>query len=103
MCVLKITIFCWLSLLGTSSGETSSSIEQENYFRSLVAVTPNSMRSYQSSYSDSLTSLDSLMMVGSNELTIPETPEPLRKSTFNRATGLSNTRASGGAKSKSKL
>ncbi|XP_052823707.1 myotubularin-related protein 13 isoform X6 [Octopus bimaculoides] len=88
------------TVTGTSSGETSSSIEQENYFRSLVAVTPNSMRSYQSSYSDSLTSLDSLMMVGSNEITIPETPEPLRKSTFNRTAGLSNTRASGGAKSK---
>lgn len=85
---------------GTSTGETSASIEQENYFRSLVAATPNSMRTYQSSYSDSLTSLDSLMMVGNSELTIPETPEPLRKTTFSRAPGLSSIRTSANAKSK---
>ncbi|XP_041365406.1 myotubularin-related protein 13-like [Gigantopelta aegis] len=62
---------------GTSSGEASSSIEQEKYFMLLVAATPSSSRSHNSaSYSDSLTSLNSLMMVGgSDSLNIPETPD----------------------------
>ncbi|XP_050410421.1 myotubularin-related protein 13 isoform X2 [Patella vulgata] len=65
---------------GTSSGETSSSIEQEKYFMAVVAATPNNARSYHPSYSDSLTSLDSLMMVGlMDPLNIPETPDVLRR------------------------
>nr|KAG5695682.1 hypothetical protein BaRGS_022359 [Batillaria attramentaria] len=50
---------------GASSGEASSSIEQEKYFLLLVAATPISNRNtYTAQCSDSLTSLDSLMMVG---------------------------------------
>lgn len=49
----------------------------------LVAATPNSNRngSYKTSFSDSLDSLDSLMMSGATgeSLAIPETPDPLRR------------------------
>ena len=67
---------------GTSSGEASSSIEQEKYFKLLVAATPISNRNtYSTQGSDSLTSLDSLMMVGLGDtLRIPDTPEQLRRS-----------------------
>ncbi|CAG2192244.1 MTMR5_13 [Mytilus edulis] len=60
---------------GTAGSETSSSIEQERYFSSLVSATPNSER-YRGSCSDSLTSLDSLMMAGIN---VPETPDMNRR------------------------
>ncbi|XP_060586000.1 myotubularin-related protein 5-like, partial [Ruditapes philippinarum] len=67
----------------TTSGETTSSVEQEKYFKVLVAATPNSARtgSYKTSFSDSLDSLDSLMMSGATgeSLAIPETPDPLRR------------------------
>ncbi|XP_053384706.1 myotubularin-related protein 13-like isoform X1 [Mercenaria mercenaria] len=67
----------------TTSGETTSSLEQEKYFSVLVAATPNSTRtgSYKTSFSDSLDSLDSLMMSGATgeSLAIPETPDPLRR------------------------
>lgn len=80
---------------GTSSGETSSSLEQEKYFSALVAATPSSNRSYHSSYSDSLTSLDSLMMVGTDTLTIPETPDPLRRSIFSKGSTANRGSTSG--------
>ncbi|XP_076471850.1 myotubularin-related protein 13-like isoform X2 [Babylonia areolata] len=66
---------------GTSSGEASSSLEQQKYFKQLVAATPISNRTtYTTQGSDSLTSLDSLMMVGLAEpLRIPDTPEQLRR------------------------
>ncbi|XP_052066679.1 myotubularin-related protein 13-like isoform X4 [Mytilus californianus] len=60
---------------GTAGSETSSSIEQERYFSNLVSATPNSER-YRGSCSDSLTSLDSLMMAGIN---VPETPDMNRR------------------------
>ncbi|KAL5006472.1 hypothetical protein ScPMuIL_015278 [Solemya velum] len=65
---------------GTASGETSSSVEQEKYFSSIVAATPNSSRMFDPSFSDSLTSLDSLMMVGTESISVPDTPDMLRKS-----------------------
>ncbi|ESO95293.1 hypothetical protein LOTGIDRAFT_232003 [Lottia gigantea] len=72
---------------GTSHGETSSSIEQEKYFMAVVAATPNNARSYHPSYSDSLTSLDSLMMVGlMDPLNIPETPDVIRRGGVYKAT-----------------
>ena len=71
------------NISGASSGETTSSLEQEKYFSVLVAATPSSTRhaSYNTSYSDSLSSLDSLMMSGATgeSLAIPETPDPLRR------------------------
>ena len=73
-----------LYILGTSSGETTSSIEQEKYFSVLVAATPNSARtgSYTTSYSDSLSSLDSLTMTGATggSLMVPEAQDPFRRS-----------------------
>ncbi|XP_052225213.1 myotubularin-related protein 13-like isoform X3 [Dreissena polymorpha] len=67
----------------TSSGESTSSLEQEKYFSVLVAATPNSARngSYKASYSDSLDSLDSLIMSGATgeSLTIPETPDNFKR------------------------
>lgn len=64
-----------------ASSEASSGIEQEKYFRMLVAATPVSNRSASTShYSDSLTSLDSLMMMELGEtLQVPNTPEQLRR------------------------
>ncbi|KAJ8313207.1 hypothetical protein KUTeg_009240 [Tegillarca granosa] len=65
----------------TTTGETSSSLEQERYFSSIVQATPNSCKSFDPSGSDSLTSLDSLVMVGATEsLNVPDTPDLLRKS-----------------------
>ena len=67
--------------LGTSTGEISASLQQERYFSTIVAATPNSMKSYKPSYSDSLTSLDSLMLSGvQDSLLVPETPEVVRRS-----------------------
>nr|XP_022319337.1 myotubularin-related protein 13-like isoform X1 [Crassostrea virginica] len=66
---------------GTSTGEISASLQQERYFSTIVAATPNSMKSYKPSYSDSLTSLDSLMLSGvQDSLLVPETPEVVRRS-----------------------
>ncbi|XP_048780687.1 myotubularin-related protein 13-like isoform X2 [Ostrea edulis] len=66
---------------GTSTGEISASLHQERYFSCIVSATPNSMKSYKPSYSDSLTSLDSLMLTGVQEsLLVPETPEVVRRS-----------------------
>ena len=61
---------------GSAGSETTSSIEQERYFSSLVAATPKGERMYRPSCSDSLTSLDSLMMAGIN---VPETPDMTRR------------------------
>ncbi|BFZ05320.1 hypothetical protein BsWGS_08359 [Bradybaena similaris] len=67
----------------SSGGEASSTLEQEKYFSLLVAATPSSYRNNAlvHSNSDSLTSLDSLMMVGmgGDPLNIPSTPELSRK------------------------
>ena len=84
---------------GTSSGEASSSIEQEKYFMLLVAATPSSSRSHNSaSYSDSLTSLNSLMMVGgSDSLNIPETPDLHLRPSYKAG---SATRGNGNRKNK---
>jgi hypothetical protein len=68
-------------MTGTSTGEISASLQQERYFSCIVSATPNSMKSYKPSYSDSLTSLDSLMLTGVQEsLLVPETPEVVRRS-----------------------
>ena len=93
-----------VSNLGASSGEPSSSIEQEKYFMLLVAATPISNRNtYSTQASDSLTSLDSLMMVGLGDtLRIPDTPEQLRRSMAHSGGGASgaSTRSSVAAHSK---
>ncbi|XP_012944799.1 myotubularin-related protein 13 isoform X2 [Aplysia californica] len=87
----------------TSSGEASSSIEQEKYFMLLVAATPSSHRSSNNalvnSASDSLTSLDSLMMigVGGESLNImPTTPEPLRHTASSGGSGAGGVVSGGG-------
>ncbi|KAK3103033.1 hypothetical protein FSP39_015926, partial [Pinctada imbricata] len=68
------------SSTGNVSGEISSALQQERYFKAIVDATPNSMRLYRQSCSDSLTSLDSLMMAGTTDtLTVPETPDVLRR------------------------
>ncbi|CAL1540470.1 unnamed protein product [Lymnaea stagnalis] len=62
----------------SSGGEASSSLEQEKYFKLLVAATPSEHRNNALLHasSDSLTSLDSLIMgVGNDPLNIPSTPE----------------------------
>lgn len=64
---------------GTSTGEISASLHQERYFSCIVSATPNSTKSYKPSYSDSLTSLDSLMLSGVQDF-LPETPEVVRRS-----------------------
>ena len=59
----KLSVFkncTTLSVAGASSGEAPN-LEQEKYLRLLVAATPSSHRSEAS---DSLTSLDSLVMAG---------------------------------------
>ncbi|XP_070199867.1 myotubularin-related protein 13-like isoform X2 [Littorina saxatilis] len=78
---------------GASSGEASSSIEQEKYLRMLVAATPISNRNtYSAQGSDSLTSLDSLMMVGlGDNLRIPDTPEQLRRSMAQSGGGVASS------------
>ncbi|XP_021368098.1 myotubularin-related protein 13-like [Mizuhopecten yessoensis] len=63
---------------GTSGGEPSTSLQQERYFSSIVGATPNSGRVYHPSCSDSLTSLDSLMMV-EQPITLPDTPDLMRR------------------------
>ena len=74
---MKILTNFIMLFTGTTSGETTSSIEQEKYFSVLVAATPNSARigSYAASFSDSLSSLDSLTMTGATggSLMVPET------------------------------
>ncbi|KAK7481835.1 hypothetical protein BaRGS_00026861, partial [Batillaria attramentaria] len=84
---------------GASSGEASSSIEQEKYFLLLVAATPISNRNtYTAQCSDSLTSLDSLMMVGLGDpLHIPDTPEQLRRSSAYAGAPASASTATAGA------
>eukprot|EP00105_Crassostrea_gigas_P044502 XP_019928650.1 PREDICTED: myotubularin-related protein 13 isoform X4 [Crassostrea gigas] len=64
---------------GTSTGEISATLHQERYFSCIVSATPNSTKSYKPSYSDSLTSLDSLMLSGVQDI-LPETPEVVRRS-----------------------
>ncbi|XP_059150678.1 myotubularin-related protein 13-like isoform X2 [Physella acuta] len=62
----------------STGGEASSSLEQEKYFMLLVAATPSSNKNNPilTASSDSLTSLDSLIMgVGADPLVIPSTPE----------------------------
>ncbi|XP_052797634.1 myotubularin-related protein 13-like isoform X4 [Mya arenaria] len=67
----------------SASGESTSSLEQEKYFSVLVAATPNSARtgSYKTSFSDSLDSLDSLVMSGATggSLAIPESSDTFRR------------------------
>ena len=82
---------------GTSGAETStSSIEQEKYFSALVAATPLGNPRFDQSASDSLTSLDSLILsAGGETLTIAETtPDISRKTLIARAVG--GLRSSGG-------
>ena len=84
-------------IVGASSGELSTSMEQEKYFSAIVAATPMGNQKY-ATMTDSLTSLDSLML-GADSLTLPETPNTARKNPLARA--VSGLRTSGG-KSKCK-
>ncbi|KAL3842272.1 hypothetical protein ACJMK2_020304 [Sinanodonta woodiana] len=70
----------------TSSGETTVSLEQEKYFSALVRLSRGVSRTGDSvtSYSDSLSSLDSLMMAGAtaDSLNVPDAPDQLKRSPF---------------------
>lgn len=80
---VNVFLFVWNTMIssGTSTGEISASLHQERYFSCIVSATPNSTKSYKPSYSDSLTSLDSLMLSGvSDAVLLPETPEVVRRS-----------------------
>ncbi|KAL8615600.1 hypothetical protein ACOMHN_026590 [Nucella lapillus] len=71
---------------GASSGEASSSLEHEKYFQLLAAATPIAHRTNLAT--DSLTSLDSLMMAGLGDpLRIPDTPEQLRRTMAHPSVG----------------
>lgn len=76
-------------------------MEQEKYFSALVAATPMGNQRYAASMSDSLTSLDSLVLsAGTAEpLMLPDTPDATRRNPLARA--VSSMRSSGG-KAKSK-
>ncbi|XP_064634624.1 myotubularin-related protein 13-like isoform X5 [Lineus longissimus] len=93
--------------LGSISGETSTSVEQEKYFSALVTATPSANQKHAaSSVSDSLTSLDSLIFSAgtADTLTVPlpETPTSSRRNPFSRA--VHSLRGSGGkAKSMSNI
>ncbi|XP_055899918.1 myotubularin-related protein 13-like isoform X1 [Biomphalaria glabrata] len=77
--LLRASGFHSRGLIGSSSsGEASSGLEQEKYFQLLVAATPSGHRTNNllNASSDSLTSLDSLILgVGAEPLVIPSTPE----------------------------
>ena len=74
----------------------STSVEQEKYFSALVAATPMGNHRYAASISDSLTSLDSLVMSAATAepLMLPDTPDSARRSPLARA--VSSLRSSGG-------
>lgn len=78
-------IFCFACAGASSGGESSSTLEQRKYLSLLVAATPSSYRSnaLMHTNSDSLTSLDSLMMVGmgGDPINLPATPELARRGT----------------------
>ncbi|CAH1786112.1 unnamed protein product [Owenia fusiformis] len=78
-----------------SLSELSTSVEQEKYFHAVVSSTPIGQLSH-SQISDSLTSIDSLILTAgtSDTLTIPETPGGTRKNYLARA--VSSLRSSGG-------
>ncbi len=84
---------------GSSGGETSASVEQEKYFSSIVAATPMGNPHSTTSMSDSLTSLDSLVLTAAtaDSLTLhptPDTPDSARKNPLSRA--VTSLRSSGG-------
>ncbi|XP_074660812.1 myotubularin-related protein 13-like [Tubulanus polymorphus] len=93
---------------GSSSGETSTSLEQEKYFSALVAATPSGNQKHAANVSDSLSSLDSLMLTAGTSDTLtalsvaPDTtPNSARKNPLSRA--MTSIRSSGKAKFDSTL
>lgn len=95
-------------ILGSAGSETSISVEQEKYFSSLVAITPiGNPRSPHpgggpTAISDSLTSLDSLLLTAgaSGELLTPDTPDSIRRNPLSRA--VTSLRTSTGSRAKCK-
>ncbi|XP_023930025.1 myotubularin-related protein 13 isoform X2 [Lingula anatina] len=83
---------------GTSGEITSTSVEQEKYFHAIVQCTPmgnlqHQQQSHNKSLSDSLTSIDSLML-STDTLALPDTPSLSRKNPIARA--VNSLRSSGG-------
>ena len=77
---------------------TSSSVEQEKYFAALVSATPMGTQYTDTSMSDSLTSLDSLVMsaAGGDGVMIPDTPDSIRRNANPIARAVTTLRSSGG-------
>ncbi len=79
---------------------TSSSVEQEKYFASLVATTPMgaSCAAADTSMSDSLTSLDSLVMsaAAGDGVMMPVTPDSIRRNANPITRAVTTLRSSGG-------
>jgi len=82
--------------VGPTGTETSTSVEHEKYFSSIVAATPIGNQHFDPSTSDSLSSLDSLMLSAASgePLSLPDTPDSARKNPLARA--VSSLRSSGG-------
>ena len=88
-------VFC----LAVSSGsETSTSLEQEKYFLAIVAATPLGNSEGPTCMTDSLTSLDSLLLTaaGCDPLTLPDTPDSIRRTLNPLSRAVSSLRSSGG-------
>ena len=73
-------------------------MEQEKYFAALVSATPMGTQYTDASMSDSLTSLDSLVMsaAGGDGVMIPDTPDSMRRNANPIARAVTTLRSSGG-------
>lgn len=73
-------------------------MEQEKYFAALVAATPMGTAYTESSMSDSLTSLDSLVMsaAGGDGVMMPDTPDSVRRNANPITRAVTTLRSSGG-------